>query len=89
MFSHTQGRVGAAGPRRGWHSFWTALATTATLTSGYALTGCGAYTNWTTQGSLLWKIKPQSPGACNVASKDHVNGEATSIYGYAIGLRGF
>jgi hypothetical protein len=64
-------------------------STTATLTSGYALTGCGAYTNWTTQGSLLWKIKPQSPGACNVASKDHINAEATSIYGYAIGLRGF
>ena len=32
MFSHNQGRVGAAGPRRGWHSFWTGLATTATLT---------------------------------------------------------
>lgn len=40
MFSHTQGRVGAAGPRRGWHSFWTALATTATLTS--ALLGTSA-----------------------------------------------
>jgi hypothetical protein len=59
------------------------------MTGGYALTGCGAYSNYAGQGSLLWKIKPQSPGACSVASKDHINADPTSIYGYAIGLRGF
>lgn len=64
-------------------------ATTATLASGYALTGCGAYVNWAGQGNLPWKIKPQGPGACGVASKDHINSDPASIYGYAIGLRGF
>ncbi len=68
-------------------------STTATLASGYALTGCGAYVNWGGAGNLLWKIKPLSPSAgqaaCNVASKDHLVSDPTSIYGYAIGLRGF
>ena len=66
---------------------------TATLTDGYALTGCGAFVNWTGGGNLLWKIKPLSPtlgiAACNVASKDHIVSAPASISGYAIGMRGF
>jgi Zn-dependent metalloprotease len=68
-------------------------STTATLSSGYALSGCGAFVNWSGAGNLLWKIKPMNAGggqsACNVASKDHEIVSAASIYGYAIGLRAF
>lgn len=61
--------------------------------SGHALTGCGAYSNWTGAGNLLWKIKPtgtlSGPSACDVSSKDHMLSSPTTITGYAIGLRGY
>ncbi|GAA4804451.1 M4 family metallopeptidase [Lysobacter hankyongensis] len=63
--------------------------TTASLAGGYALTGCGAFVNWSGNGNVLWKIRPLSPAGCSVASKDHIQSSAASIYGYAIGLRGF
>ncbi len=66
-------------------------AFTQSLSSGYALTGCGAFVNWSGAGNLLWRIKPISPAAgqtaCTVASKDHETISAASINGYSIGLQ--
>jgi hypothetical protein len=65
----------------------------ANVPAGYALSGCGAFVNWSGAGSLLWRIQPFLSGgtqtACSVASKDHIQSSAASIYGYAIGLRGY
>ncbi|WP_244237306.1 M4 family metallopeptidase [Corallococcus llansteffanensis] len=58
------------------------------LTSGYALSGCGAFVNWSGAGNLLWRIKPVNSG-CAVASKDHIDSSPASISGYTIGLRAF
>jgi serine protease len=64
--------------------------TTATR-AGYALTGCGAFANWSGAGNLLWRIRPSSPGAgltaCAVASKDHLVSSPATITGYSIGLK--
>lgn len=61
------------------------------LSEGYALSGCGAFVNWSGAGNLLWQIKPTSPGdgqtACTVASKDHRWSSQSSITGYSIGLQ--
>ena len=61
------------------------------LTTGYALSGCGAFVNWSGAGNLLWQIKPTSPAAgqtaCAVASKDHNISSPASISGYSIGLQ--
>ncbi len=66
-------------------------AFTQSLSSGYALSGCGAFVNWSGAGNLLWRIKPISPAAgqtaCTVASKDHLDASAASISGYSIGLQ--
>ncbi len=66
-------------------------AYTQSLSSGYALSGCGAFVNWSGAGNLLWRIKPISPAAgqtaCTVASKDHLASSAASISGYSIGLQ--
>jgi vibriolysin len=60
---------------------------TATLGAGYALSGCGAFVNWTGAGNLLWQIKPASATTCTVASKDHNISAPASISGYTIGIR--
>lgn len=61
---------------------------TTALSAGYALSGCGAFVNWSGAGNLLWRIKPVNSG-CSVASKDHIDSSPASISGYAIGLRAF
>jgi hypothetical protein len=61
---------------------------TAGLSAGYALSGCGAFVNWSGAGNLLWRIKPVNSG-CSVASKDHIDASPASISGYALGLRAF
>ncbi|QSQ26458.1 peptidase M4 family protein [Pyxidicoccus parkwayensis] len=58
------------------------------LSTGYALSGCGAFVNWSGAGNLLWRIRPYNAG-CSVASKDHIDSSPASISGYAIGLRAF
>lgn len=58
------------------------------MNTGYALSGCGAFVNWSGSGNLLWRIKPVNSG-CAVASKDHIDASPASISGYAIGLRAF
>ncbi len=60
---------------------------TATLGAGYALSGCGAFVNWTGNGNLLWQIKPASATTCTVSSKDHNLSSPASISGYTIGIR--
>jgi len=65
-------------------------ATTSVLRTGYALSGCGAFVNWSGAGNLLWKIRPVPVGSqtgCAVASKDHKESSPASISGYAIGIR--
>ena len=63
------------------------------MPAGYALSGCGAFVNWSGAGNLLWRIQPFLSGgtqtACSMASKDHVQPSPASIYGYAIGIRGY
>gem|GEM_PF-711275 len=61
---------------------------TAGMSAGYALSGCGAFVNWSGDGNLLWSIKPVNSG-CTVASKNHLISSPASISGYAIGLRAF
>ncbi|RYZ42185.1 MAG: peptidase M4 family protein [Myxococcaceae bacterium] len=56
--------------------------------SGYALSGCGAFVNWSGSGNLLWRIRPFN-GGCTVASKDHIESSPASISGYSLGLRAF
>lgn len=58
------------------------------LSAGYALSGCGAFVNWSGAGNLLWRIKPVNSG-CSAASKDHIDSSPASISSYAIGLRAF
>ncbi|WP_434299598.1 M4 family metallopeptidase [Corallococcus exiguus] len=58
------------------------------LSSGYALSGCGAFVNWSGAGNMLWRIKPVNSG-CAAASKDHESASAASISTYALGLRAF
>lgn len=64
-----------------------------TLANGYALSGCGAYVNWSGNGNLLWKIKPFTPAAgkaaCEVSSKDHVVSDPATIATYTMGLRSY
>jgi len=58
--------------------------------AGYARTGCGAYVDWSGEGSLLWRIQPTFAGddaGCTVSSKDHLVSSPARIHGYAIGLR--
>ena len=61
------------------------------LSWGYALSGCGAFVNWSGAGNLLWQIKPTSPAAgqtaCAAASKDHLISAPSSINSYSIGLQ--
>ncbi|MFD0725575.1 serine protease [Lysobacter brunescens] len=68
-------------------------STTASVPAGFALSGCGAFVNWSGYGNLLWRIQPTILGgtqtACSVASKDHIEASAASIHGYAIGVRGY
>lgn len=61
---------------------------TAGLSSGYALSGCGAFVNWSGAGNMLWRIRPVNSG-CAVASKDHEDASPASISAYALGLRVF
>ena len=64
-------------------------SSTAILPSGYALSGCGAFVNWSGAGNLLWKIKPVNPSTqhgCEAASKDHVYSSPATIRTYAIGI---
>ncbi|WP_336243373.1 M4 family metallopeptidase [Corallococcus exercitus] len=61
-------------------------AYTVGLSTGYALSGCGAFVNWSGAGNMLWRIKPVNSG-CSVASKDHEDSSPASISGYALGLR--
>jgi Subtilase family/Peptidase inhibitor I9 len=64
-----------------------------TLANGYALSGCGAYVNWSGNGNLLWKIKPWTPtagkAACEASSKDHVVSDPATIAIYSMGLRSY
>lgn len=64
-----------------------------TLANGYALSGCGAYVNFSGNGNLLWKIKPLTPAAgkaaCEVSSKDHIVADPTTIATYSMGLRSY
>ncbi len=66
---------------------------TVSTPAGYALAGCGAFVNWSGVGSLLWQIQPMVVGGgrtgCSASAKDHIQQSTASIYGYAIGLRGF
>jgi len=61
----------------------------ATVLSGYVLTGGGAESHWQSAGSLLTASYPDSgkAGTWTVASKDHFDSEKTTITAYAIGLR--
>ena len=69
------------------------MLTIANVPAGHALSGCGAFVNWSGAGNLLWQIQPFLSGgtqtACSVASKDHIEPSAASIHGYAIGIRGY
>jgi vibriolysin len=58
------------------------------LNAGYALSGCGAFVNWSGEGNLLWSIKPVNSG-CSAASKDHIDSSPASISTYTIGLQAF
>ncbi len=60
---------------------------TVNLSNGYALSGCGAYVNWSGAGNLLWRIKPSGPSSCAAASKDHMYSSWASITSYALGIR--
>lgn len=66
---------------------------TVSIPAGYALAGCDAFVNWNGVGSLLWRIQPMMVGGrqigYSVSAKDHIEQSTASIYGYAIGLRGF
>ncbi len=66
-------------------------AFTQSLAPGFALSGCGAFVNWSGIGNLMWRIKPISQAAgqaaCTVASKDHITASPASISGYSIGLK--
>lgn len=72
-------------------SFAPHPSNTTAMAPGYALTGCGAFANWSGTGNLLWRIRPTSPGpgqtACAVASKDHLSSSPATVTGYSIGLR--
>lgn len=59
------------------------------LTPGYALTGCGAWVQWTGAGNLLTKIKPATSGGlygCEGASKDVKHYSPAVITTYATGI---
>ena len=67
-------------------------STTCVLASGFALTGVGAFADWKTQGSLIWKLRPTtqvapSPQESEVGSKDLDNPEAIAITAYALGIK--
>lgn len=59
------------------------------MTPGYALTGCGAWVQWSGQGNLLTKIKPATTGGvygCESASKDLYYASPAVITTYATGI---
>ncbi len=58
------------------------------LSAGHALSGCGAFVNWSGAGNMLWRIQPVNLG-CSAASKDHIDSSPASISTYAIGLRAY
>lgn len=64
-------------------------ASFANMTPGYALTGCGAWVQWTEPGNLLWKLKPATTGnqyGCEASSKDHYYTSPATIRTYATGI---
>lgn len=64
-------------------------ASTANMTPGYALTGCGARVDGTGAGNLLWKTKPVTTGnqyGCEASSKDHHVSSPATIRTYATGI---
>ncbi len=65
-------------------------ASTANVTPGFALTGCGADVHWSGAGNLLWKIKPNtqvSQHGCQSASKDHEIISPATITTYSVGIQ--
>ncbi len=64
---------------------------TTTVADGYALTGCGAeVTPSGGVGNHMWKIEPKFSGAakeCVVSSKDQGYVDATTVSGYATGIK--
>jgi serine protease len=60
------------------------------LSTGHALTGCGAKVNWSGAGNLLWKIKPISSATqigCEAGSKDQQFPSPATIQSYAVGIK--
>lgn len=62
-------------------------ATTASLSSGYALVGGGADARWTHPGSLLVDNYPSSRSLWTASSKDHLEAVSSTVVSDAIGLR--
>lgn len=58
---------------------------TASLPSGFVLTGGGAEVHWTGAGNLLWNLEP-SVGSFTAASKDHDIPDPSYITTYALGI---
>jgi tetratricopeptide (TPR) repeat protein len=60
---------------------------TATLPSGYALTGGGGRTHWSGAGSLLTASYPTTSNTWEVRAKDHSISDPTDAMAYVIGIR--
>ncbi len=63
----------------------------ASVNSGFALTGCGAMVNWSGgAGNLLWQVQPlvsATAGTCDARSTEHIYGSPASITTHAVGIR--
>jgi serine protease len=66
-------------------------AASASVNSGFALTGCGAMVNWSGgAGNLLWQVQPlmsASTATCDARSTEHIYGSPASITTHAVGIR--
>lgn len=63
----------------------------AALSSGFALTGCGAMVNWAGgAGNLLWQIKPTMSAlanSCDARGTEHIFASPATITTHAVGIR--
>lgn len=66
-------------------------AASASVNSGFALTGCGAMVNWSGgAGNLLWQVQPlvsATTATCDARSTEHIYGSPASITTHAVGIR--
>jgi hypothetical protein len=64
-------------------------AATATLASGFALTGGGAEVHFHGDGNLIWKLEPSTSNTptFSAASKDHALPDPSTITAFALGIR--